>query len=317
MELNNETNENIVNEQWAAMIGYSLEELAAGQGTFWKHYVHPEDLVVADAMLEKHYKEHRDSFDCEFRMRHKNGEWIWVLSRGKVVSWSDDGKPILVSGTHLDINESKLARAKIQQQLQEKEIILKEVHHRIKNNFALIGSLLSMQAEKISNEEAEEALQDAIGRVYSMEALYERLLLAEDYENTSIKPYLSDLVDDIINTFPERNKITIKMQISDCSISSKQIFSLGIIVNELLTNVMKYAFIGRDSGTISIILEEAENHIVMVIHDNGNGLPKNYDITDPDGFGLMLVRILSEQLEGDFKLENSDGTKATVRFKAI
>ncbi|HAK44998.1 MAG TPA: hypothetical protein DCO79_03635 [Spirochaeta sp.] len=313
-EWNIQSGENLVNEHWASILGYSLEELSLENRDFWKEFVHPDDLKRVNDLLDRHFSNETDFFECEFRMLHKKGYWVWILSRGKVAVWTEDNKPLLISGTHLDINERRLAQDEILRQLSEKEIILKESHHRMKNNFSTIGSLLSLQAESVSNQEAEAALQDAIGRVHSMQVLYEKLLLADDFRTTSIKHYLDDLVEDIINVFPDRTNIRIDKQIHDCKIEPNQLFSLGIIVNELLTNVMKYAFAGKDSGVIKVSLRENEGCIILIIHDNGNGLPEGFEQEKQDGFGLMLINILCHQLNGTFSIENSMGTKSTLSF---
>ncbi len=314
-EWNVQTGENIVNEHWAAIIGYTLDELPSDNRNSWKKFVHREDLEIANALLEKHFNNELDYFECEFRMRHKHNHWIWVLSRGKVSSRTEDGKPLLVCGTHLDINERKLIQDEILNQLSEKQIILKEAHHRIKNNISSISSLLSLQAETIDNWEAKAALQDAIGRVRSMQILYEKLLIADDCMDTSLKHYLEDLVDDVIDVFPDRINIKVEKQICDCRLNSRQIFPLGIIVNEIITNILKYAFTDRESGVIRIKAKKEDKNIILEIQDNGNGLPEDFDIDKQDGFGLMLIRILCQQLDGYYQIENSAGVRSILKFK--
>ena len=203
----------------------------------------------------------------------------------------------------------------LEDSLDKKELLMREVHHRIKNNFASIGSLLSIQVQSINNSEAISILQDAIGRVESMHILYEKLLLTKDYQNTSVKDYLDNLIDEIISLFPENDKITVKKHINDYQINSKKLSPLGLIVNELLTNVMKYAFTGRDSGKIEVELKEDHDLIVLSIQDNGNGLPPGFDISKSHRFGLKLVEMLAEQLDGNFTIENNNGTKSILKFK--
>ncbi len=210
--------------------------------------------------------------------------------------------------------QQEIADKKIKQQLLEKEIILKEVHHRIKNNFASIGGLLFLQVQSISNPEAISALQDAIGRINSMQVLYEKLLLTDNYVVTSIKLYLDNLIDEIISIFPENPNVTVEKQIVDFQLEPKRLIPIGIIVNELLTNIMKYAFTGGDSDLIQITLKESQGNVTLVIQDNGNGLPEDFDLDTQKGFGLMLVKMLSEQLTGNFSIENNNGTKSTLEF---
>lgn len=212
------------------------------------------------------------------------------------------------------LKERKQAEDEIKRQLLEKETILKEVHHRIKNNFASIGSLLNLQAQSVTNPEAQSALQDAIGRVKSIQVLYEKLLLTDDYQVTSVKEYLDNLIDDIISLFPGNLKLTAKTQIDDFQLDSKRLFPIGIIVNELLTNTMKYAFTGRDSGLIEITLKERNGDAILTILDDGNGLPEGFDLEEQKGFGLMLVDLYSQQLDGSFSIESNDGTKCALEF---
>ena len=304
-EWNVQTGENIVNEYWASMIGYRIDELPLDSPDFWKQFIHPEDLPKVNALLDKHFKGESDYFECEFRMRHKNRSEVWILSRGKVAARTNDEKPLIVSGTHLDITARKLAQNELLNQLSEKETILKEVHHRMKNNFASICSLLSLQAGTVSNTEAESILQDAIGRVHSVQVLYEKLLIDQNYRNISLKNYLNELIEDIINVFPERLNISIEKHLCELQLNPKQLFPLGIIINELITNAMKYAFTGKDSGRICVILNENKGEVCLVIQDNGNGLLQtSMQIPKPDSV-LFWLRHSASSLTASIPLKTA------------
>ena len=212
-----------------------------------------------------------------------------------------------------EIVERIRAQEEIKKELQEKEIILKEVHHRIKNNINSIRGLLVLQAESTENPEIRAALQDAIGRVTSMRALYENLLLSDEYNKTSVKEYLDGLICDVIKLFGENSNITVEKRIDDFLLDPGKLVSLGIIVNELLTNIMKYAFDGL-SGIIKTDVKETEGEVLLSIHDNGKGLPEGFDINETGGFGLMIIKLLSRQLDGSFSIENNKGTLSVLRF---
>ena len=196
----------------------------------------------------------------------------------------------------------------------EKETLLKEVHHRIKNNIASIGGLISLRLQTVTNPEAAAVLKEAIGRVNSMRLLYDKLLLEEDYKDISVKNYLEDLTDTIVALFPDQAKIKLDRQIADFHLDAKRLFPLGSIINELLTNTMKYAFIERKTGSIKISLTKVDNHVTLTVQDNGVGLPAGFDINKTKGFGLMLVKMLSQQLGGSFSMKKHKGTRCTVEF---
>jgi len=204
----------------------------------------------------------------------------------------------------IEIAERTKSEEEIKRQLAEKETILKETHHRIKNNIASIENLLFLQMESVTNKEALSALQDAAGRVNSMRILYDKLLFSENYTELSTKIYLESLLDTVISLFPEEKNVQLNKQIDDFNIVSKKLFPVGIIINELITNIMKYAFKDMRTCLIQISLKNIENHLTLTIQDNGIGLPAGFDIDKSKGFGLMLVKILAEQLGGSFTIEN-------------
>ena len=214
-----------------------------------------------------------------------------------------------------DIAKRKRAEEEINRQLSEKEILLKEVHHRIKNNVASIEGLLSLQAGSTDNTLAKSALQEATARVRSIRVLYEKLLIGEEYREVSIKTYAESLIDSLVAVFSESQNITIEKKIADCTLSSKIAIPLGIIINELLTNIFKYAFKEKNEGRISIELEKTGNQVSLTIEDNGMGIEERNDENKSPGFGLTIVKMLSEQLEGTFSIENENGTRSVLNFK--
>ena len=218
-------------------------------------------------------------------------------------------------GIGRDITDHKQAHEEIKKQLLEKQIILKETNHRIKNNFATVEGLLQMQAESIDHPETQYALQDAVGRIQSMRVLYDQLLIRDEQKELSVRDYIENLADSILASFPDSDRITLEKQIVDFPLASNRLFSVGIIINELLTNAMKYAFKGKESGRLWISIEKDNGHARLIVKDNGTGLPAGFDASESQGFGLMLVTMTSEQLGGSFTLKNDNGTKGIVEFK--
>lgn len=215
-----------------------------------------------------------------------------------------------------DITLLKNAEAAVSQQLGEKQILLKEIHHRIKNNISSIANLLSGQASCSTDSAVQSALMDASSRVHSMQILYEKLLLKEDYRDIPVRDYIDGLLSSLNDVFAEGKNITQDKHIEDFTLPSKTLFPLGIIINELYTNILKYSFPAGRGGRVVIRIEKNGDRVTMVIQDNGVGLPKKAATGGASkGFGLQLVHMLSEQLDGTFSIENQGGTKSVLEFR--
>lgn len=248
----------------------------------------------------------------EYKLNLLSGE-TWFEARTSPMDMKVDGKKTIVWLAH-DITSSKKAENRIQELLMEKEVILKEVHHRIKNNMHVISSLLYMQANKINNPDLNSAFQDAISRIDSMGILYNKLYRTENYSALGVKDYLAQLNKEVLKIFPEVTNIKLKQHVDELDVGPNIMFPLGIIINEILTNIMKYAFMGRDSGLIQIILKNNKGKVELIIKDNGIGFPEEFNIDEHDGFGISLIKMLTEQLGGSFKMENDNGAKTIINF---
>ena len=243
------------------------------------------------------------------------GKRIMLLNARQIQQRS--GKKSILLLAIEDITERKDAEKKIKALLAEKELILKEVHHRIKNSMNTIKSLLTLQAAMLKDPTAIEALTDTESRVQSMMLLYDKLYRSAGYIEISIKDYLFSLIDEIIENFPNGDSITVQKNMDDFICDAKKLQSIGIIINELLTNIMKYAFLGKENQVnlieVSVILKN--NKASIVIKDNGVGIPENIDFENSTGFGLTLVRLLTEQIGGTIGIERKNGTSVILEFE--
>jgi PAS domain S-box-containing protein len=209
----------------------------------------------------------------------------------------------------------KQAEKEVKNLLEEKELLLHEVHHRIKNNMNTMISLLSLQARATKDAEAVEALKDAMGRLQSMSTLYNKLFCAEDLREMSLKEYLSTLVREIVDLFPNGNTIAMEAKIGDIRLDIKRLSLLGIIVNEIVANAMKHAFEGRERGKITVAAGLKRNRVELRIEDDGVGIPEAVNLGNSTGFGLGLVRILAKQLDASVSIERRKGTRFTIEFR--
>ena len=256
---------------------------------------------------------------CFFnRVFHINGDWVWVLDRGKVATWTEDGKPLLMSGTHLDITDRKQAEEQIAASLKEKEVLLREIHHRTKNNMQVMISLLKIQSAKIENKQVAEMFMESRDRIRSMALVHEKLYQSKGLADVDFKGYVKSLVSSIFSSYGARaSGITPITETDDVSIGLETAIPCGLIINELVSNSLKYAFPGNRKGEIRVALRSFnEDALVLEVGDNGIGMPEDLDFRNTASMGLHLVQILSEdQLHGKIELDRAGGTTFRIRFK--
>ncbi|MCU0844653.1 MAG: PAS domain S-box protein [Spirochaetes bacterium] len=203
--------------------------------------------------------------------------------------------------------EQKKSRIEITRLLEEKELLLREVHHRIKNNMSTVMSLLSLQSQNDAPPAVTTALQDARSRIQSMMIVYDKLYRSADFRNVSLREYLTPLIDEIVASYTISAKITVEKLIDDFPLHAEKLFPVGLILNELLTNAMKYAFNGRSSGRIAVTVSRTASGIVLVVHDDGPGLPEAALSGRSAGFGIKLVEMMMTQVGGTMRIENDSG----------
>jgi PAS domain S-box-containing protein len=213
------------------------------------------------------------------------------------------------------ISELRRAEAETQRQLTEEETLIREVHHRVKNNITAMERLLMLQADSSASGELKEALQDTISRVQSTRILYEKLMLQEDTHQVSIPEYAAGLIEALVQVFDPNGTVRIDTRITDFRLDAKKAFSLGIIINELLTNAFKHAFGERGTGLVSIAVDKEDDNVVLIVHDDGVGFSENAPKPDGSGFGLTVVRMLAEQSGGTYNRLNDNGTRNVVRLR--
>ena len=230
--------------------------------------------------------------------------------------FDETGKAVRIIGISRNITKQKLAGEKIQNLLHEKELILSEVHHRVKNNMNTIYGLLKIQAVAQKNKEANDVLQNAAGRVLSMSVLYDKLYRSEDNGAISIKKYLPALVDEIVGIFPQKHALKIETSIDEVILSSKILSPIGMIINELISNTMKHAFNGRDEGFIAVTASKKEDRMFIMVMDNGHGIPESVTFDNSPGLGLRLVEMLVKQINGSITIERERGAKFIIEFEA-
>jgi len=212
----------------------------------------------------------------------------------------------------LKIIDNNLTIARQNEELVKYDLMMREVHHRIKNNIVGIESMLSIQAVTMANSESRVAIQDAINRIQSMKIIYEKLLVSSDCTTISVCEYMKTLVPAIVQVMLFSRNVKIDYDIDDVILDSKQISLLGTITNELVTNAIKYAFRNSTDNHLFISFKTVGTSCCLTVSDNGSGLPADFDIAHTTGFGLSLVRNFVRQHDG--KLEIDSGKGASFRI---
>lgn len=226
--------------------------------------------------------------------------------------YEDNLQRVIVS--LIDITERKNAENQVKVLLREKEILLKEVHHRVKNNMNTISSLLNLQLESQEDETARMALLDASGRVKSMMILYDRLYRSENFGAVALDDFIPDLVEEVATLFPNHRSVTVITEIETIFLSPKLLSPLGIIINELTTNAMKYAFPEGREGVVMINATENAGRCTVQFADNGIGFPESFSLDQSTGFGIQLVNLLVGQIDGSITFERNNGSKIILVF---
>ncbi|MGB1004638.1 MAG: sensor histidine kinase [Salibacteraceae bacterium] len=218
------------------------------------------------------------------------------------------------------ILHGKLKTAQLRSKNEENEILLKEIHHRVKNNMQVISGLLSLQSNFIKDDQTKEYFKLSQGRIKTMGIVHEMLYEESDFTSINFYEYLNRLVNQLINSMRgEEHQITLNLNISNVNLNLDTAIPLGIIINEIVTNSLKHGIPVNQPGTITLAVEKLNHpYFVLYASDNGKGMDKDFNINSSKTFGLNLINNLANQLKGDIEFEPlTKGTKYTLNFQEI
>lgn len=252
-------------------------------------------------------------FSTECKLLLPSGKTRWGLFTSTPRK-SGNGE-LVWDGVELDITTQKENEQQIIKLVEEKELLLREVHHRIKNNMATLDSILYFHLSKTQNKDAIEIIKEIRNRIHGVALLYQNLGLKSNFKESSLKDYFGKLCQHILDVSTGGKNINIICNVEEIILDANTLFDLGIILNELMTNSMKYAFEECDNGILEISAKEVDDEIQLIIRDNGPGIPELVHTNKPSGFGHTLVDMIVEQLNGTFTLVNDNGAKCILTFK--
>lgn len=300
----------------AKLLGYEEGTTSGEEAEALRQLLHPEDVALAAAQPQRWQAvQEGEVLQAEYRMRHANGEWHYLQIQETLFSRTVEGLPKQVLGAAMDITDRKQAEH-LQAMLTEKEVLLKEIHHRVKNNLQIVYSLLRLQSRRISDPQIVGLLLDSQNRVKSIALIHEKLYQSKDLAKINLKEYIPNLVTSIFSSYKlGSNSIDLNVQVDNLSLDIDTAIPCGLIINELVSNALKYAFPDQQDGVITVDLSGQTSHqVTLSIGDNGIGLPDNFSFSQAPSLGLRLVKDLTSQLNGELKIDRNQGTQFTITF---
>lgn len=214
-----------------------------------------------------------------------------------------------------DIAKQKQVEERLRASLEEKTVLLQEVHHRVKNNLQVISSLLHLQGSNVENEAVRDLFKDSQRRIRSMALLHERLYQSETFTQMDMASYFDELTQHLFRTYGVNNAVIQRdIDVDSTTLTIDQAIPCGLIVNELVSNALEHAFPDKQGGTVRLALKTVEENVQLVVEDNGVGLPKGFAASNTDSLGLRLVRGLVQQLNGTLNTESTTGLRFIITF---
>ena len=429
-------------ELWTGLLGYGPEEFGKSEEA-WIALVHPDDRPALRSSIYAHLKGKTPFYECEGRLRHQDGHWVWLRALGRVVERSPDGRAIRAAGAIIDITERRdseealkrsraellcvlattadgilavnrnrdrilaneqflrfmkippeileskedgrmlahvrdqvvdpeaflrrvealygtadvgtdtialkdgtvldrysaplvvdgiiagriwsfrdvtsrhLAQEALEVSLREKEVLLREIHHRVKNNMQVITSLLNLQAKAIPDGAIRALFEESKTRVASMAMIHERLYRSEDLASVDFHAYTKELARDLLRLY-NRPEVAISVDMGGVFLDVNLGIPCGLIINELISNSLKYAFPAGRKGTIRVEMRRCtDGATTLTVADDGIGLPGAFDLTRTESLGLQLVQVLSGQIRGSVEVGSGPGTEFVIRFAGL
>lgn len=305
-----------VNQRYCDMVGYSLDEMPR---TTYRALTHADDLEEQLANMRRLLAGEIGKFTMEKRLCRKDGSVVWI-NLTVSPTWRPGEKPEFHIAIVEDITERKRADERLLAALQDKEVLLREIHHRVKNNLAVISSLFYLQSTYTRDEATIRLMEEGQDRVRSMALVHEILYRSENPAAVNFGEHVQSLADHLFRTYSSPDRfIQLETDLVPVMFSIEAAIPGGLILNELITNCLKHAFVSRDRGTVTIALRQEEGGLcILRVADDGVGLPLDLDVWSARSLGLRLVRSLAGQLNGTIEIRRADpGTEAILSFPLV
>ncbi len=274
-----------------------------------------EDITNLQEIFSK-IIENKENQIFETELIDKHGNIRCVNVNVTVIEMEDDIIYVLLIAS--DITEIKQFETKLKGSIREKEVLLKEIHHRVKNNMQIISSLMNIQTRYLDDKESINVLKESQNRVKSMSMIHEKLYRSKKFDKVYFDEYIENLVWDLFYSYSiEKGKIEPVLEIDDVKLNIETSVPLGLIITELVSNCLKYAFPDSKKGTLYVSLKDLGENYELIIKDDGIGFPDTIDFKNTDSLGLQLVNSLTDQIDGEIELNNDSGTEFRIVFNEL
>lgn len=301
-----------VNQSLCEILGYSKVELL---NINFEDFIHPEDLMVGRELDRELVEKKRSSYQVEKRYRRKDGSYIHGLVQKSVVFNEKENETYFVV-TLEDITERKQAEQALSKTLSEKNVLLSEIHHRVRNNLALISALFDLQAMFTDDERVSTILHDSHMRVKCLALVHESYAGTEETAHIDFGDYLGQLVDYVHNTFKNGNGVNVKKKTPSFTLNINQAVPAGLLCNELLLNAYLHSFQDVEKPEINVQLKDLKEEVMLTVSDNGTNNGDAYSLNPPNSLGMLIIKTLNSQLQGKLDLTEENGrTTFHLKFK--
>jgi PAS domain S-box-containing protein len=299
-----------INLRWQEFTGNSFEQ---ENGDGWKKNIHPDDLENYINKL-KIASEERKEYSLELRLLKNNGEYYWFLDLGKPL-FDNSGIYVGYISTYTDISERKDREKELNNSLSEKEVLLREIHHRVKNNMAVVAGMLDLHMDYVNNPDDREVFLACQSRVLSMALIHEKLYRSDTLSKINFKNYIEDLVKKVSSSYMERLDTTsVKIEADNTELELEKAMPCGLILNELITNAFKHAFNNKNNGEIKISFFTKSEKCTLIVSDNGIGVTSEEQLKTSGTLGYTLITALVRQLNGAMEINHEKGLIVIFTF---
>ena len=297
------------------LTGYQPDDLVDNTVVSYVEIIHPEDRWIVEEAVAKGVN-NKEPFQMIYRINTSDGKEKWVWEQGRGI-FGYNNELIALEGFITDITEKKTTEDQLQKSLKEKEILLRELYHRTKNNMQVISSILHLKANRIQDNSIQFIFHEIENKIHSMALVHKKLYESNDLSSLNLKTYFQDLINLIRNSYTiNENQIKFVYAAVDATVLIDTAIPLGLVLNELLSNAVKHAFPNGRQGEIKIDLTKGPGGLVIDVEDNGVGLPASFDMKKNINLGLETVMdLITNQLRSEISYENHNGLKYRIVIK--